>query len=595
MATTSAQVQQLYVAYLGRAADKAGLDYWLNELNADNATLTLENLRANFVNEQQEYADVYGGLTREETVVKIYNNLFGRAPDAAGLTYWTTGAGATVNADQLLTAFVNGAGATDAKTVANKVLVAEVYTSTAGANFSAADAAQIIANVTANNATIGTALDSLEDGTLSGIAIPTGVSALKADAIAEKAVVDSATAKAADLLALDKELVKLSVTDDKADLLGDVKLSTATGYDALSTAVKDAIDTARGTLDTDALTTAVATDTTAEKKANTNYITDQTQTNASTKIAAYKAAVIADQNNVAPTLDAQTEAKATLSAYTANTANTAAYTDALKAAGLDSTTTVDQLYTTLSAEATTAANVNKITAAFSSIDAFSVLDKVAAQAKAAAKADTDLAKAVTDLDTGTGLTWKGAYDTLIKDQADLAASKSVDAVETKYEAIINAHNALVTAAEDAGKAVDANSALTVAADDVGVEANAEVFYFGGTAHKAVQTDDFSINFGAKDALYVGEGYSLNTAGTIDAATGHIVGGNNNALEVFFFKDATNGEVKAVIETTKFGSDTADLSTAGANATTDNVAVITLSGVTDVAQVSFANGVISHVA
>ncbi len=39
MATTSAQVQQLYVAYLGRAADKAGLDYWLGELNATPATI----------------------------------------------------------------------------------------------------------------------------------------------------------------------------------------------------------------------------------------------------------------------------------------------------------------------------------------------------------------------------------------------------------------------------------------------------------------------------------------------------------------------------------------------------------------------------
>ena len=139
MATTSAQVQQLYVAYLGRAADKAGLDYWMAELNATPAVLTLENLRANFVNEQPEYSDAYAGLSRQDTVIKIYNNLFGRAPDAAGLTYWTTGGGATVNADQLLQAFINGAGATDSKVVANKVLVAEVYTSTAGDNFAAAD------------------------------------------------------------------------------------------------------------------------------------------------------------------------------------------------------------------------------------------------------------------------------------------------------------------------------------------------------------------------------------------------------------------------------------------------------------------------
>ncbi|MDF2641115.1 MAG: outer rane adhesin-like protein, partial [Pseudomonas sp.] len=148
MATTSAQVQQLYVAYLGRAADKAGLDYWLNELNGSTtapASLTLENLRANFVNEQAEYQDAYAGLTRSETVSKIYLQLFGRPADAAGLEYWTNGAGASVNADQLLVAFVNGASAADAQVITNKVLVAEVYTSTAGANYVAADAKSVIA------------------------------------------------------------------------------------------------------------------------------------------------------------------------------------------------------------------------------------------------------------------------------------------------------------------------------------------------------------------------------------------------------------------------------------------------------------------
>ena len=144
MAITTAQIQQLYVAYLGRAADKAGLDYWSEQLNAAKPVLTLESLRANFVNEQPEYVNAYAGLSRSDTVVKIYNNLFGRAPDAAGLAYWTTGGGATVNADQLLTAFVAGAGATDAKIIANKVLVSEVYTSTAGANYNAADAKSII-------------------------------------------------------------------------------------------------------------------------------------------------------------------------------------------------------------------------------------------------------------------------------------------------------------------------------------------------------------------------------------------------------------------------------------------------------------------
>lgn len=599
MATTSAQIQQLYVAYLGRAADKAGLDYWLaatNPTDTKPAALTLDDLRSNFVNEQKEYSDVYGGLSRQDTVVKIYNNLFGRAPDAAGLTYWTTGGGATVNADQLLQAFINGAGATDSKVVANKVLVAEVYTSTAGDNFAAADAKTIISGVTDDNSTIADALDLLTDGSLGGIAVPTGVSALKADAIAQKALSDFTTSKTADLQALNKEIVKLSVTDDKADLIGDVTLSTETTYSGLSNDLKDAIATARNGLDTDALTQTVASDTTALAAARTKFITDKTYTNASDKIAAYEAAVKAVAATPKSSDNVIKQAEDTLTAYSSNPDNATVYKAALTAAGLADTTTSAQLYTALTSSTATAADVSKITTAFSSISAFSSLGAVAANDKAAAKAAADLLKADGDLgaDGTAGAQWQAAYDKLAADNAKLTASKAVDAFEAKFNTIDDAHTALTENVGSTGEAVAANKALIVAADDAGVDATNEVFYFSHASHLAGQADDFTINFGAKDALYVGEGYSLNKAGTI-GADGHIVGGDNNKLEVFFFKDATNGTVKAAIETGVFSSTTADLSAAAANHATDGVAVITLAGVTDISQVTFANGVISHVA
>lgn len=210
MAITSAQVQQLYVAYLGRAADKAGLDYWLGELNANPATITLEQVRANFVNEQPEYAAAYGGLNRTETVSKIYLNLFGRPADAAGLAYWTTGGGASVSADQLLVAFINGASATDAKTVANKVLVSEVYTSTAADSYTQADAAEVLADVDSTAGSVTAALDKLSDGTLAGIAIPAGVATIKAQAAAEAAQTAYETSKVASLQALNDKVVALN-------------------------------------------------------------------------------------------------------------------------------------------------------------------------------------------------------------------------------------------------------------------------------------------------------------------------------------------------------------------------------------------------
>ncbi len=604
MAITTAQIQQLYVAYLGRAADKAGLDYWANQLNTVPATLTLENLRANFVNEQPEYAAIYGGLTREATVVKIYNNLFGRAPDADGLTYWTTGDGASVNADLLLTAFVNGAGATDSQVVANKVLVSEVYTSTAGAQYTAADAKSIISTVDATNGSITTALGHLTDGTLGGIAVPAAVAALKADAVADKAVIDYQTNKLADISALAKELNALSTTGDKAGVIGDVAIAVdaSSTYAGLKTLLDGAngILKAQAGLDTKVLTQTVATDTTDLATARTNYLTDDTlsqaqQTAALANINAYDAAVKAVAANQPANVNDFTQAKATFTAYSTNANNTAEFTAAVKAAGLADGTTAAQLYDKLTVAGTTDTEISAITSAFSKIASFASVKTLAAQdhaANVALAAQVKAVAALSNLDgdndvatVTTGDAWKAAYDKLAADTTKLDASKSVDAFVAKYDSLDNAYNALTKAADGTQTAVNNSLALAPAAAGAGTDAKADVFFF---PTKIVDTNDFAINFGAKDSLYLGEGYTLG-AGTVDA-TGNITGGNNNALEVFFIKD--NGLVKAVVETSVFGSSTADL-TAGQHA--DNVAIITLSGVTDVSQVSFANGVISHVA
>lgn len=127
MAVTAQQLQQLYVGYLGRAADQAGLDYWLTELNAEGATITLENVRANFVNEQPEYADAYAGLNRQQTVSQIYQNLFNRTPSDAEVAYWTYSS--NVNIDQLIVAFLEAASPVDRLVIDNKVVIAQQITS----------------------------------------------------------------------------------------------------------------------------------------------------------------------------------------------------------------------------------------------------------------------------------------------------------------------------------------------------------------------------------------------------------------------------------------------------------------------------------
>ncbi len=583
MAVTSAQVQELYVAYLGRAADKAGLDYWTAELNATPAVLTLEDLRANFVNEQPEYAAIYGDLTREETVVQIYNNLFGRAPDAAGLTYWTTGDGASVNADQLMVAFISGASATDAKVIANKTLVAEVYTSTAGAQFSKADAASIISGVDNTNTSISTALDKLANGSLSGIAVPQAVSAIVAQQAAAKAVVDFEKAKVSDLQALSKDIAALTTASDKQGLLTDVTASTDKTYAGLQTAVGTDLGSVRTQLGgtTAELKAAAVTTAATLETARLNYLTSDQE--AVAEINAYKSALAAVAANPAPNAADAQQAVDVLAAYAANANNKATFEAALTKAGFAPAATAQDLYDTLSDKATTAAQVTKITDAFSAISQFSAVKSYAALDQAAAKADAALSAAAGDLNGA----YLSAYEANVTANEKVALSTSLDGLEARDKAIDTAYDSLTSAATAAGTALNNSNAEDVVAA-AGDATKADVFYF---ADGVKDNDDFSIGITKGDVIYLGNGLTLNTTAQFND-DGVFVGGNNGALEAFVLKDG-NGAINLVLETKSFGSDGLVIDGTGVlSNTTDNIAVIELSGVTSVDQVSFANGVVS---
>jgi len=154
MSSTTMQIQEIYVGLLGRAADAEGLAYWKAEI--DGGVLSIEELRANIVNEQPEYAANLGSLSRTDLVTELYSNLFNRAPDAEGLSYWVTGGGSTVNADQLVLALVNGAAVADEAVLANRTEVANYYTDS-GVTYDASAAASAIANVDGSDASVQTA------------------------------------------------------------------------------------------------------------------------------------------------------------------------------------------------------------------------------------------------------------------------------------------------------------------------------------------------------------------------------------------------------------------------------------------------------
>jgi hypothetical protein len=124
---TSTQLQELYVAYFGRAADPTGLDYWVEKGTTQAAFAA--NMYA-----QAEFKDAYGSKSVEAQVNQIYKNLFDREADVTGLTYWTQQINLGILkvaeiATHLIWAAQNNSGSSDDKTaLTNRTNAAIAYT-----------------------------------------------------------------------------------------------------------------------------------------------------------------------------------------------------------------------------------------------------------------------------------------------------------------------------------------------------------------------------------------------------------------------------------------------------------------------------------
>lgn len=113
MAVSSAQLTQLYVGYFNRAPDPAGLNWWLG----NSADLTLDQVAQYFAEDKEAlatypylaYPNLVGGDT-DAFVKQVYQNLFNRDPDTAGLTFWKTQLGSgNVSVGEFIAAVAGGA------------------------------------------------------------------------------------------------------------------------------------------------------------------------------------------------------------------------------------------------------------------------------------------------------------------------------------------------------------------------------------------------------------------------------------------------------------------------------------------------------
>lgn len=82
----AASAARLYYATLGRAPDAAGLSFWTSQIESSAATLQQE--ANNFVT-SAEFASRYGNLDDAGFVNLLYQNVLGRPADQNGLAFWT--------------------------------------------------------------------------------------------------------------------------------------------------------------------------------------------------------------------------------------------------------------------------------------------------------------------------------------------------------------------------------------------------------------------------------------------------------------------------------------------------------------------------
>jgi len=311
MATTYYDaIQKLYVAYFNRPADTAGLDYW--EGIVEKANGNTAGVSAAFA-ASTEYKSAYAGMSNADIVNKIYLNLFGRAAEDSGKSYWAGQLdGKKITIDGAVTAIAAGALGSDATAYGNKVKAAAAFTAaldtTAEKSGYSGDAANAVAKTYLSTVTT--------DATLAAAVTTTTLNATVARAVA-----------AGTPFTLSSGLEALN----SANAARDAFLVTADGDNDAKTSATEATISAKVTTAVSNIDTLVAGDyTNASVGVRAALLSDQIAAN-NTKLTADQKA-LADANTNIAKVAGLSSAMATLDA--SNTAVTNA-TAAQKSAMVD--------------------------------------------------------------------------------------------------------------------------------------------------------------------------------------------------------------------------------------------------------------------
>ncbi len=124
-------VQRLYVAYFNRPADPASLSVYEGLLPTDRVATQaeLQSLAEQYFSPSAEYTARYAGMSNSQIINTMYQNLFGRDAEPAGLLSWTgkLNTGAETFASIALQLSYSAQG-TDADSIAAKISAANAFT-----------------------------------------------------------------------------------------------------------------------------------------------------------------------------------------------------------------------------------------------------------------------------------------------------------------------------------------------------------------------------------------------------------------------------------------------------------------------------------
>ncbi|HEX7988348.1 MAG TPA: DUF4214 domain-containing protein, partial [Duganella sp.] len=163
-------IQKLYVEYLGRPADPAGLAYWTN-LVEQNPTTGLAAIKT-ALSTSAEFTSALGALAPDQAVDQLYLNLFGRHPEPASVAFWANllQKGNITIAD-LVSTVADAAQSTDLTVLNNKIAAAEAFTAeldtgeeiSGYGNSAAAESARAYITAVTDDASLADALATLPE------------------------------------------------------------------------------------------------------------------------------------------------------------------------------------------------------------------------------------------------------------------------------------------------------------------------------------------------------------------------------------------------------------------------------------------------